>query len=280
MKKVLIAILITIVTLGIIIGISTTATSEAYIPSETQKSTVVYTKKSIELTYIVPNNFDHLQSILLSLKDQMASAHSAAEKARANGAAETDLVICNVKEEYMTAFNGYVYYYNNYYSKLLAEKQEQERIAAEAAFWGPKEKEYPYATYIWKYLKNCGYNNYVIAGIIGNLMAEVGGQTLNIQYWLKGSGYYGMCQWSKSYCSGVWGKDLAGQCEYLQSTIRYELNTFGFCYKKGFNYDGFCELTNEQSAALAFAKCYERCASFSYTQRQKNASKALAYFTK
>ena len=48
--------------------------------------------------------------------------------------------------------------------------------------WGlimkQKYNEYPVATEIWMFLKNCGYNDYVAAGILGNMMAEVGGNTL------------------------------------------------------------------------------------------------------
>ena len=40
--------------------------------------------------------------------------------------------------------------------------------------------EYPEAYKIWHYLKKLGYNDYVCAGIMGNIMAECGGQTLNI----------------------------------------------------------------------------------------------------
>ena len=127
-------------------------------------------------------------------------------------------------------------------------------------------------------MKDLGWNDYVCAGIMGNLMAEVGGQTLDIQYWLQGNGYYGMCQWNKAYRSGVWGADLTGQCDFLRDTIKYEIDTFGYAYKKGFNLNSFLALSNERDAALAFAKCYERCGSGTYTIRQNNAEKAYDYF--
>ena len=41
-------------------------------------------------------------------------------------------------------------------------------------------------------MKELGWNDYVCAGIVGNLMAEVGGQTLNIDPQL-GNSYYGIC---------------------------------------------------------------------------------------
>ena len=42
--------------------------------------------------------------------------------------------------------------------------------------------------------------------------------------------------------------------------------------------DSFLAMTNERDVALAFAKCYERCSSASYTVRQNNAEKAYDYF--
>lgn len=144
-----------------------------------------------------------------------------------------------------------------------------------------QSSEYPVAAQIWQYMKNLGWNDYVCAGIMGNLMAEVGGQTLNIQYNLysSGGGYYGMCQWSKKYHSEIYGvNDLNSQCDYLRDTIKYEIDTFGYKYQQGFCLDTFLNLTDAQQAALAFAKTYERCASGSYGIRQQNAIKAYNYF--
>jgi len=58
-----------------------------------------------------------------------------------------------------------------------------------------------------------------------------------------------------------------------------EFNVYGRNYSGGFNYNSFCGMTNERSAAIAFAKCYERCGSGSYTARQNNATVALNYFS-
>lgn len=128
-------------------------------------------------------------------------------------------------------------------------------------------------------MKTQGWNNYVCAGIMGNIMTEVGGQSLNIRYNAYGNGYYGICQWNKAYRQ-VWGTDLKTQLNFLKNTIQYEMNTFGFNYYKGFNYNSFLNLQDAQQAALAFAKCYERCGSGSYGVRQNNAIKAYNYFVK
>ena len=142
----------------------------------------------------------------------------------------------------------------------------------------PKE-EYEVARYIWDYFKSLGWNDAVCAGVMGNLMSEVGGQTLDIQYWLYGKGnHYGMCQWSLRYYPTIEGADLDTQLEFLKNNIEYEINVFGYKYQKGFNYNKFLQLEDEKEAALAFAKAYERCGGGGYTRRQKNATKAYNYF--
>ena len=144
-----------------------------------------------------------------------------------------------------------------------------------------KDREYPTATYIWNALKQQGYNDYVAAGIMGNLMVETGGKTLNLKpYDYNPSGnFYGICQWSKKYYPEIFGCSLDVQIEYLFNTIETEFKTFGKLYKKGFGFDAFLELQNERQAALAFAKCYERCAG-GYEGRMKCAEIAYDYFTK
>lgn len=143
--------------------------------------------------------------------------------------------------------------------------------------WETKKQEYPIATEIWLYMKDLGWNDYVCAGIMGNLMTECGGQTLNIQPLLQGT-YYGMCQWSKVWYPEVWGQNLQGQLDFLNKTIKNEFSIFGGLYQKGFNFNSFLSLTNEREAALAFAKCYERCHHAYYGVRQVNATTAYNYF--
>ena len=212
------------------------------------------------LTEFVDENIDNytteqLKQKIADMKKVQEDAHNLAESARALGWPETSSAIKMAQAEWANA--------------KLAIEVYQAKLS---------ETEYPAASDIWNYMKDLGWNDYVCAGIMGNLMAEVGGQTLDIQYWLSGNGYYGMCQWNRAYCEGVWGANLAGQCDFLRDTIKYEIDTFGYAYQKGFNFDSFLAMTNERDVALAFAKCYERCSSASYTVRQNNAEKAYDYF--
>ncbi len=205
-------------------------------------------------------------------------AHTMANSARALGWEEDDKLIKELQDKWHEANNEQVKYQEQLDVLLAMEAEEERQVKlAEEAKWFQKENEYPVATQIWRYMKEQGWNDYVCAGIMGNLMTEVGGQTLNIRYASSSNDYYGMCQWNRAY-SEVWGAGLETQCNFLKDTIKYEFDTYGFKYQKGFNFDSFLNMTDAQQAALAFAKSYERCGSGSYGVRQQNAIKAYNYF--
>ena len=217
-----------------------------------------------------------------SIKD---NAHTMAESARNLGWEENDGLIKEIQKKWFEADANQTKY-QKILDEILIKEAEAARKAKEAeeaarkaeeVKWATKAAEYPSATQIWRYMKAQGWNDYVCAGIMGNIMAEVGGQTLNIRYTLSSGNYYGMCQWSRGY-SQVWGAGLETQCDFLRDTIKYEFDTYGSKYKKGFNFNSFLNMTDAQQAALAFAKSYERCGSGSYGVRQKNALKAYNYF--
>lgn len=170
---------------------------------------------------------------------------------------------------------------------LISEYQEQvSAIEAEEArieaMWSEKSGEYPVATQVWRYMKEeLGWNDYVCAGVMGNMMAEVGGQTLNLQPYLyghSGANYYGLCQWSSRYYPSIQGADVDAQLDFLASTVKKELDTYGYLFRSGLDYEAFCNLTDAEDVAMAFAKAYERCGSGSYGVRQRNAIKAYNYF--
>lgn len=271
MKKRIITGIITLV-VGLLLIVLTLFSSKAVAESEKE-----YTTKE-ELTNLIAE--------FQLIKD---NAHTMAESARNLGWEENDKLIKKLQNEWLDA-NEKQAKYKNRLDVILAEeaeaarKAEEERLAAEKAAkeaeeakWATKAAEYPVATQIWRYMKAQGWNDYVCAGIMGNIMAEVGGQTLNIRYTLSSGSYYGMCQWSRGY-SQVWGAGLETQCDFLRDTIKYEFDTYGSKYQKGFNFNSFLNMTDAQQAALAFAKSYERCGSGSYSVRQKNALKAYNYF--
>ena len=277
MKKRIITGIITLVVGLLLVGL-TLFSAKAVAGSEEK-----YTKE--ELTNLIAET--------QSIKD---NAHTMAESARVLGWEENDRLIKKLQNKWRNADEEQAKYKDKL-DVILAEeaeaarKAEEERLAAEKAEkeaeeaarkaeeakWASKAEEYPAATYIWRYMKELGWNDYVCAGIMGNLMTEVGGQTLHIRYDAYGNGYYGMCQWNRAYGS-IWGADLITQCNFLRDTIKYEFDTYGFKYQKGFNFNSFLNMTDAQQAALAFAKSYERCGSGSYNIRQQNALKAYNYF--
>ena len=134
---------------------------------------------------------------------------------------------------------------------------------------------YNQAAEVWDRLRMLGLNEYVCAGIIGNIMAEVGGQTLDISRWPQYSkgNYYGICQWSsgrKNRLLNDFGTTLEDQIRFLSVEL------FEVIPKDS----SFYNMQDEKQAALYFAKYYERCSSKYYGVRQKNATVAFNYFTK
>lgn len=210
------------------------------------------------------NDMNELAELIEEQVAYMDAAHQMAEAARALGYEESHGVIKLAQQEWAQANE-----LRKQYQAIYDELQEH---------WALKEQEYPDAAFVWSYFKNLGYSNAVCAGLLGNMMAECGGNTLALQSTIYGNGYYGICQWSQHYSSEVWGASLEEQCNFLQSTIEEEINMFGGVYKSGFDYDQFLALTSPEAAALAFAKCYERGGSGSYGTRQNNAIIAYNYF--
>lgn len=147
----------------------------------------------------------------------------------------------------------------------------------DAASTPPKyevQTEYAQSAQIWRALKGLGLNDYVCAGILGNIMAEVGGQTLdfsNWEHWSQGT-HYGICQWGgsrKDRLLNDFGTTFNDQVRFLTVEL------FEVIPKD----NSFYNMQDEQEAALYFAKYYERCSSRYYEVRQVNATKALAYFS-
>lgn len=248
-KKVSILIIICILIAAFIGCNQSVSASSPFIPTE-----------ELDITQF----FDNIYLDNMELIRRQETAHLMADCARELGYTEDCEVILAAKAEWQKC-----------------EERLQENIEYLSS-WEKKYEEYPYATYIWLFCKKVlGYSDEVAAGILGNIMAEVGGGTLEIQYWLYSYGnsyYYGICQWSKNTYPDVRGEDLIFQCGYLAKTIKYELDTFGYAYHSGYKYADFLELTSVEEAALMFAKCYERCAKSTYSIRQKNAVKAYDYF--
>jgi hypothetical protein len=128
------------------------------------------------------------------------------------------------------------------------------------------------ADYIWNYMKsNTSWNDAVCAGIMGNIMREVGGDTLSgIRPTLYSSSgyYYGICQWNRGSFGHLHGSSLDYQLNYLCNTW--------------VNSSDFAGIENTEEgakrAAYIFADRYERCGEAPYNRRQSNAVIAYNYY--
>ena len=131
--------------------------------------------------------------------------------------------------------------------------------------------DYYVAGCVYEHLSAMGYSEPVIAGILGNMMAECGGQTLSLQWNLYGGGgsYYGLCMWSLRYGPEVRGRNVTGQLTYLTGNMEENMEQFGG------SYDYFCSLQDAGQAARYFANYYERDSGAGV--RAKNAYRALAW---
>ena len=244
------------------------ATMEIENPTEEVKVPEVL-KHFKEMTYVESNDKAVLTAELETCKDY--------EFRLINLMNNKDLVDeRHLVEEELIDVRGLI---SEYQEQVSAIEAEEARIEA---MWSEKSGEYPIATQVWRYMKEeLGWNDYVCAGVMGNMMAEVGGQTLNLQPYLyghSGANYYGLCQWSSRYYPSIQGADVDAQLDFLASTVKKELDTYGYLFRSGLDYEAFCNLTDAEDAAMAFAKAYERCGSGSYGVRQSNALKAYNYF--
>ena len=145
--------------------------------------------------------------------------------------------------------------------------------------------EYPEAQLIWNTMISWGWTAETCAGIIGNMMAEIGGGTLNLSNWNSNGGCgYGLIQWTSNRRSIL--KSRYGSYPTIEQQlifIRDEL--FGInntrqqvsssVLDKIMNTNG-----NEspESIAFCFASNYERCASRYRAKRQGYARIAYEYF--
>ena len=258
--------------------LGTTTTSEAYIPSETIQITLDEDERldpieqlEIEivlegnfLDYVETNDFTELQNLLKECETRKENASQMANAARDCGYEEDHPVIKLAQAEW-TAANDLAMVY-------------QEKI--DETKWAKAWKEYPVATQVWIYLtKTMGYNNYVTAGIMGNMMIECGGWSLKLDWTAvnKSSKCYGLCQWHPLYHKEVQGGDLQAQLDYAYKSFPEVLSRYAFEYKKGFTYQQFLALTDAREAAKAFCLIYERPGGYN-PARGDLAIKAYDYF--
>ena len=112
-----------------------------------------------------------LEILILEQKNIQSNAHELAESARNLGWPEDSEPILLAQIEWSNAQIIIDYYQKAYDERYAAIEKER---------WENKKSQYPEATEVWLFMKEQGWNDYVCAGIMGNLMSETGGHTLNL----------------------------------------------------------------------------------------------------
>lgn len=151
--------------------------------------------------------------------------------------------------------------------------------------------EYPEARLIWNIMTSWGWTPETCAGIIGNMMAEVGqGNKYNPTSWLNldwdsdGGCGYGLIQWTGGRQSTIKGRygsyptieqQLIFMRDELFGTNSTQQQVNSSVLNKIMNTNG-----NEtpESIAFCFASNYERCAEQYRAKRQEYARIAYDYF--
>lgn len=144
-------------------------------------------------------------------------------------------------------------------------------------------EQYPEARQIWDTLISWGWSAETAAGIIGNMMAEIGGGTLNLSRWNsdKGCGY-GLCQWTAGRATGIKNRygaypNIEQQLQYMRDELLGE-NGVRAQVTEAQRAQILQGQTPEQ-VAYAFATHFERCGVSYRARRQNYARIAYNYFT-
>ena len=169
-------------------------------------------------------------------------------------------------------------------AELMPKPQPAKKPAAVSSITLPTG-EYPEAQLIWDTMISWGWTAETCAGIIGNMMAEIGGGTLNLSNWNSNGGCgYGLIQWTgsrRSLLKSRYGSypNIEQQLIFMRDELfgtngtRQQVNSS--VLNRIMNTNG-----NEtpESIAFCFASNYERCASRYRARRQGYARIAYEYF--
>lgn len=256
--------------------IPSTTISEDYIPSETTLPETVPTEPEeiviildpVEVVRVESTTYEESLTLLENALAREELTHIIYEGLLTLGYAEDHPAVVMAQTDMQNAAEETKYY------------QEQFSIWEEKHKWEVRMERYPVATQVWLYLKNeLGYSDAAAAGIIGNMMAECGGHTLELKWWLYNSSkHYGLCQWSSKYYPQMQGATLEEQLAFMKESFPKVIDEYGWLWRSGFNYEDFIAMDDCGDAAIAFCKIYERPGG-TQEYRRGLAQKAYDYFT-
>lgn len=277
MKNMITGVLAVLVVLTSILGFGilniTGQASEAAEPTEFIEETIIEEEEDtpeetvsldmVELIRTVPASLEEVDEALAATADRITAARAIYDNFLALGYAEDHPAVELARNELARAEDDYAYY-----------EERKEEIK-----WNTRYEEYPTATIVWRYMsETLGWSDEVCAGVMGNMMAECGGQTLNLQWNIySATSFYGLCQWHPRYFASLQGASLETQLEFLGVSTK---DTFDGWAGDVFNcdYEKFLASEDCETAARLFCIVYERPSGYQ-TQRSRNARVAYNYFT-
>lgn len=162
-------------------------------------------------------------------------------------------------------------------------KAEVSKLRKENLQWSSKYNQYPTATIIWIYMtEELGWSDVVVAGIIGNMMAECGGHTLNLDWDINDSSGYGLIQWLGSRRKDIKEKygelpTIIEQIEFIKDEL-YGTNGVERQVTDS-QLNAIINAETPEDCAFAFASYYERCSENHRAFRRGLARTAYNYFT-
>lgn len=146
------------------------------------------------------------------------------------------------------------------------------------------EGEYSYARQIWNIMRSWGWTPETCAGIIGNMMAEVGGGTLDLSRWNTSGCGYGLIQWTSGRAAAIKNRygafpNIEQQLQFVKDELFGTNNTRQ--QVSNINLNIIMNVDKNQtpeSIAMCFASYYERCGQAYRARRQRFARTAYEYF--
>ena len=140
-----------------------------------------------------------------------------------------------------------------------------------------------YAERVWDYLRSLGFSEAGAAGVLGNMMEECGGHTLNLnpQAQNPGSGAFGLVQWLYVgyYQNGMYvGMPFEDQLRYLGTNSYGSIQAVITRACGSSQYNALKNATSPENAALIFENCYE-ISQQALDHRQRHAREAYNAFS-
>lgn len=140
-----------------------------------------------------------------------------------------------------------------------------------------------YAERVWDYLRSLGFSEAGAAGVLGNMMEECGGHTLNLnpQAQNPDSGAFGLVQWLYIgyYQNGMYvGMPFEDQLRYLGTNSYGSIQAVITRACGSSQYNALKNATSPENAALIFENCYE-ISQQALDHRQRHAREAYNAFS-